>query len=256
VLPIGVALCLSLLAGAGAASTVRSSGNACLTASGSTNCRWDVRVDAFSSKTIEGETMTANWVGTYTGVDLALQDTYLATRGDWKDVIKMQGGHGGRGRIAGRISYESAHGSERRTTPCQWSKSFNVPALFNVSSYVKLRKPIEGHRAFNFQAHEIPDVPGYGFGLYDNADYCTRGNTQVVGLGQLEPPPAIGALSYVEFSEGLSTSMVFEWWKPLPRLPYPLTIIRAGKSFAIRKSWAVPRNGQSGHLVITFTRRR
>jgi hypothetical protein len=253
-----VALGVFLLA-AEAYATSQRSGNPCVTASGSTNCTWDVRIDASANESLEGLVMHANWVATFKGFDLALQDRYIPTSGDFKDVIKTQGGRGGRGRIVGRISFE-------RTGTCSWSKSFNVPALLNVNSYVKLRKPIkrgEGGRGlpFSFFVHTIPDVqgPNYsGFGIF--GDECKEGDTEVVsewgGAGNPQgPTPASGLVQWVDIEEGLSTGMWFEWWKPLPRLPYPLTLLRAGKSFTVAKRWNNPQHGNAGHYVVTFTRR-
>jgi hypothetical protein len=229
-------------------------------------CRWDVTLVAEShAKTADdsGYTreMDANWSVTYTNLRLGLPTAALLALSENEpggDLIHMDGT--GKGVTTGHIRF--AQSGLQGVPNCSWEKSYRVPTVGRVGTYLKLLRPINNGIgsgflpwSFSVQSYYDRDVPTTG-------DYCQSGNTEAIELGRpaskccrLGSPP----ITEVSFEPFFTTKLEIDYFKKLYRLPFPWTKFWTGRNVTVSKKWQVapvPGTVISGRVTITFTRRR
>jgi hypothetical protein len=228
-------------------------------------CRWDVTLVAEShEKDAEdgGYTreMDANWSVTYKNLLLGLPTAQLLALSEKEpggDIIHMDGP--GKGVTTGKISFAQ---SRPGGPSCSWEKSYRVPTVGRVGTYLKLLRPLGNGIgsgflpwSFSVQSYYDRDVPTTG-------DYCQSGNTEAIELGRPESkccrlgsPP----ITEVSFEPFFTTKFEIDYFTKLRRLPFPWMKFWAGRNVTVSKKWQVapvPGTVTSGSVTITFTRRR
>jgi hypothetical protein len=258
-----VLLAVGLMLALAAAGSSASRKNACINpVSRLATCRWDVRVDVSSDYSVAGDSTRVRWVATFKNQLLGFDEiprTNLPRGFAEKDSLNGMKG-GGPGVIAGTVSFHTEVETPSAPSGCTWSRRVNGPAFLELSDFIKLNKPFNIKQGeWNFTIHSGAANGGRGSGFDEYGDPCKPGSTDIA-LGGPEVPyvyRSTRSRDYVTLEDALSAITHFEWWKPIPRLPYPATAFLAGKTFTISKSWSVSRGERrSGHMIITFTRRR
>jgi hypothetical protein len=272
-LPLALIVGLSLLVGTGSAAVVKKprgstalpkTRNAC----NNTHvviCRWDVTLVAEShAKSVDdsGYTreMDADWSVTYKNLLLGLPTAAqlaLSENEPEGDIIRMGGA--GKGVTSGKISFtQSTPGGPS----CSWEKSYRVPTLGRVNTYLKLLTPINKGIGSGFTPWSFGVLSYYDRDVPQTGDYCQSGNSEAVELGmpeskccRLGSPP----ITEVSFEPFFTTKLEIDYFKKLYRLPFPWTKFWAGRNVTVSKEWRVapvPGTVTSGSVTITFTRRR
>jgi hypothetical protein len=270
-------ICAALLAGAGSAGVAQKSSpsrfglpttqNACSTFGRGITCKWDLKIVADVNYVVAGQgssqEMHASWQVTYKNLLLGLPDASelaLSIKEPEGDIIRMQGG----GQAAKSITSGAITYSQTQVAPapsCSWTKSYTVPTVLRVNSYLKLRKPIRGGLPWSFGV-----LTYYDRTIGRINDNCKPGNTEVVGLGMPEstccrlggPPITEVFAAYVFYS----TDLHIYYLTKLGRLPYPWMNFWKGRSFRLRKIWKTAQNddgttwSRSGSVTASFVRRR
>src|SRR5262245_5169322 len=151
-------------------------------------CRWDVTIVAESHERLrstgESREMDAEWTATYRNLLLGLPTAAqlaVTEKEPEGDIIRM--GWTAKGVTAGKISFAQ---STPGVPDCSWKKSYRVPTLVTVSTYLKLLTPIGSGIGSGFRPWSFHVGSYYNREVGETGDYCQPGNTEAVSLAMPE----------------------------------------------------------------------
>jgi hypothetical protein len=244
--------------------------NACSVFGRGVTCKWDLKIVASANHTSSGQgssqEMHANWQVTYKNLPLSLPTAAslaLSENEPEGDIIGVQGGPTLKSVTSGTITY-----SQTQVAPapsCSWQKTYRVPTVGGIRSYLKLLKPIREGRPWSFAVQSYYDKE-----VAASGNNCQRGNTEVVGLGgpadlccRIGGPPTT-QISFAQSSGQpyFFTQLEVDYWTKLGRLQFPWTNLWAGRTFRLRKVWKTARSDDGttwatwGSVTVSFVRRR